>query len=260
MKIYMAADMEGVSGIINSLQTGVSDGRHVEYERGRLLLTEDVNAAVTGALEGGAKKITVLDHHSGGFNFIAEKLHPGAEYITGSPRPSWLPFLDETFDAVFLIGYHAMAGTKPAVLEHTQSSASWKNYYINGIRFGEIGQAAAMAGHFNVPVVFLSGDRASCEEARELLGDIETAAVKEAITRTCAKILPPERGRCLIREKAAEAVKKAREIKPLKLEFPAEIKIEFQRTDGFELYLGRGWKPAGERAAVKKAATALDIL
>ncbi len=260
MKIYIAADMEGISGIVNSLQTGVREGKSCEYERGRKLLTEDVNAAVEGAAAGGAGEIIAVDHHSSGFNFIAADLSPGAEYVTGKPRPSWLPLLDETFDAVFLIGYHAMAGTRPAVLEHTQSSASWRNFYINGRKFGEIGQAAAIAGHFNVPVVFQSGDKASCEEAREFLGHIETAAVKEALTRTCAKILPPERARQLIREKAEKAVKRAKEIKPLRLEFPAEIKIEFQRTDGFELYLKQGWKPAGDRTVVKTAQSALEII
>lgn len=252
--------MEGISGIVNSSQTGIREGKPAEYERGRKLLTEDVNSAVEGAADGGADEIIVIDHHGGGFNFIIEDLSPKAEYITGVPRPSWLPLLDESSDALLLVGFHAMAGTCPGVLEHTQSSAAWRNFYINGEKFGEIGQAAVIAGHFNVPVAFNSGDRASCEEAESLLGDIETAVVKEAVTRTCAKILAPEKARKLIREKAARAVRKAKGLKPFKMDFPAEIKIETQKTDTFESFLNQGWEAAGDRTVAKTAASALDII
>lgn len=222
MKVHIAADMEGISGIVNAFQTGVREGNRAEYERGRKLLTQDVNAAVEGASLAGADEIIVLDHHSSGYNFIAEDLHPKGSCITGAPRPCWIPMLDESFDAFVLVGYHAMWGTYPAVLEHTQSSTSWRNYYINGEKYGEIGQAAAIAGHFGVPVIFQSGDRASCEEAKGLLGEIETAGVKEAITRTCARILPPGTARKLIAEKA--------------------------------------WKLTADRSVVKTAKTALDII
>lgn len=259
MKIYIAVDMEGISGIVNSLQTGVREGKSAGYERGRKLLTEDVNAAVEGASAGGAKEITVLDHHASGFNLIAGDLTPGAEYITGNPRPTWMPMLDKTFDAVFLVGYHAMAGTSPAILEHTQSSVNWRNFYINGEKYGEIGQAAAIAGHYSVPVVFQSGDRASCEESKALLGNIETAVVKEALSRTCAKILSPARARELIKEKAEKAVERIPEFKPLKLNFPAEIKIEFQKTDTAEAYVKNGWELTADRTAVKTAQNALEM-
>ncbi len=260
MKIYIAADMEGISGIVNSFQTGVREGKSAEYERGRKLLTEDVNAAVEGASLAGANEIIVLDHHSSGYNFIVEDLHPKGSYITGAPRPCWIPMLDESFDAFLLIGYHAMAGTSPAVLEHTQSSIAWRNYYINGEKFGEIGQAAVIAGHYEVPVIFHSGDRASCEEAKALIGDIETAEVKKAISRTSARILAPVKARELITEKVKKAVERASEFKPFKIKFPAEIKIETQKTDTAEAYLKSGWKLTGDRTVVKTAETALDII
>ncbi len=260
MKVYMAADMEGISGIVNPLQTGVREGKSAEYESGRRLLTEDVNSAVEGAVLAGADEIVVLDHHGSGFNFIAEDLHPKGAYITGAPRPCWIPTLDESFDAFLLIGYHAMAGTSPAILEHTQSSVSWRNFFINGEKYGEIGQAAIIAGHYGVPVIFQSGDRASCEEAKALLGDMETAEVKEALSRTSAIILPPEKARELITEKVKKALERMHEFKPLKVKFPAEIKIETQKTDTAEAYLKQGWKLTGDRTVVKTAETALEII
>ena len=137
-----------------------------------------------------------------------EKLHPGAKYFTGCGRVSVLDGLDESTDAVMLVGYHAMSGTRKAVLDHTQSSTSWRRYFINGVETGEIGQMAVMAGHFNVPVICVTGDLAATIEAQAFLGDIETATVKEGCSRMSAICLAPVKARELIQSAAKRSLGK----------------------------------------------------
>ncbi|MFH0796168.1 MAG: M55 family metallopeptidase [Candidatus Omnitrophota bacterium] len=260
MKVYISTDMEGISGVVTWQQTGRDEGGPEEYEKARHLLTFDVNAAVEGALAAGAKEIVVMDGHSSGYNFIIEELHPGAQYITGPVRTQILPGLDETFTAMLLVGFHAMAGARNAVLDHTQSSTTWYNYYLNNIKMGEIGQEAVIGGHFGVPVVFVSGDRATCEEARELLGDIEVSIVKEGLTRNCAKILPPVKAREAIASGVSKALKRVSEFKPYVIKPPIEVRLETQNTDVADGYQRAGWKRSDSRTVVKIAKSALEIL
>jgi len=259
MKIYISTDLEGISGVLTWEQTG-RDGKGEAYQKACSLLTQEVNAAVEGTLAGGAQKVVVMDGHGGGFNFIVEELHPQAEHITGTGRNCSYPGLDKTYDAVLLVGYHAMAGTKNAILDHTQSSKTWLNYYLNGQKMGEIGQAAVIAGHYQVPVIFESGDKAACQEAKELLGDIETVEVKEGITRTCGKILAPERSRALIREGVAKALKRIKEFKPYVIKPPIEVKIEFQNTDVADARERAGWPRVDGRTVCRTVDSALKIL
>jgi len=259
MKVYISTDMEGVSGVVTFQQTG-RDIIGPEYEKARHLLTLDVNSAVEGALAAGAEEIVVLDGHGGGYNFIIEELHPGAQYIVGSGSNQIMPGLDETFTAMLLVGYHAMAGAKNAVLDHTQSSKTWYNYYLNNIKMGEIGQCAVIAGHFGVPVVFVSGDKAACEEAKELLGDIEVAIVKEGLTRQCAKILPLVKAREAIASGVSRALKRVSEFKPYVIKPPIEVRLETQNTDVADDYEMKGWKRSDSRTVVKIAKSALEIL
>ena len=261
MKIYIVTDLEGVSGVVTFTDTGRDTNRSgPRYEASRLLLTEDVNAAVQGALDGGATDIIVNDGHGSGSNFVMENLHPGARYLTGSGRVSVLDDLDASTTAVMLVGYHAMSGTPKAVLDHTQSSTSWRRYFINGIETGEIGQMAVIAGHFNVPVVCVTGDLAATIEARALLGDVETVAVKEGRGRTAAICLAPVKAREMIRAAAKRSLGKIGKIKPYKIKIPAEIKLECATTDvadGCE----RGGSERLDAFTVRRMAmSALDIL
>ena len=261
MKIYIITDLEGVSGVVTfndaGRDTNMSGPR---YEAARLLLTEDVNAAVQGALDGGATDIIVNDGHGSGSNFVMENLHPGAKYFTGCGRVSVLDGLDESTDAVILVGYHAMSGTQKAVLDHTQCSITWRRYFINGIETGEIGQMAAIAGHFNVPVVCVTGDLAATIEAKAFLGDVETVAVKEGRSRTSAVCLAPKKARELIRAGVKRSLGKIGKIKPYKIKIPSEIKLECATTDvadGCE----RGGSERLDAFTVRRTAmSALDIL
>jgi len=252
MKVYIFTDMEGISGIVTH---AIWDRSSEAYKIGRVLLTREVNAAIEGAIEGGATRIVVNDGHDGHNNIIVEELHPEAEYEAGDLS------LDETFDAVFLIGFHAMAGTKGAFLDHTQGP-KWYNYYLNGIRVGEIGQCAAIAGYYEVPVVLVTGDAAAVREAKELLGnEIETVIVKYALSRFYARSIHPKRARELIRRAAKRALAKTHLIKPFKLKTPIEVKVEWTTTDvADELERHPGVKRVDARTIIKIVPTALDIL
>ncbi len=157
VKIYIMTDMEGVSGIAREDYTIPTNPT---YQEGRRLLTADVNACIAGCFDGGATEVVARDAHWAGDNFLTEEIDPRATVDHGA-RGLWWGCLDRSFDAVMVVGQHAMAGTVDAFLDHTQSSKDWYEFRINGRLMGELGQCAAMAGHFGVPGVMRAGDRAS---------------------------------------------------------------------------------------------------
>ncbi|MDD5483051.1 MAG: M55 family metallopeptidase [Kiritimatiellae bacterium] len=260
-KIYIVTDLEGISGVLTFTDTGRDTNRSgPRYEAARLLLTEDVNAAVQGALDGGAGEIIVNDGHGGGSNFVMANLHPGARYFSGSGRIKALDGLDESTDAVMLVGFHAMSGTRGAVMDHTQSSAVWHRYFLNGIEMGEIGQMSVIAGHFNAPVICVTGDLAATLEAKALLGDIETAAVKEGRSRTSAICLAPKKARELIRAAAKCSLGKIGKIKPYKIKTPVEIKLECATTDAADSREKGGAERLDGFTVRRVVSSALDIM
>jgi D-amino peptidase len=208
MRILIAADMEGVSGVTHWDQ--VSPGNS-EYRRFRELMTEDVNAAIQGAREAGADDVLVADGHAYGRNILIEKLDSQARLNSGSPSDfAMIQGIDNSIDGVMMIGYHARAGTPHAILDHTWSSSTVANLWINEIVLGETGLNAAVCGHFEVPVIMVSGDQAVCAEALDLLGKIEVAVVKKAAGRMAAECLPPAQAQDKICEAAARAVTRLR--------------------------------------------------
>ena len=227
-KIYIMTDMEGISGVREPFQC---NREHPEWQTARKLLVGDVNAAIAGAFEGGADEVLVSDGHGGGFNFILEEMDPRAKYERPNGARDYLPGLDKTFSGVFQVGAHAMAGTLGGFLDHTQSSVRWFEYKINGQPCGEIGQVGAGAGYYGVPILLVAGDRAACEEAHAFFGDIETVAVKEAITRNRARCLHPQEARELIRQAAKRAVGLVDYIMPWRLEPPIEVTLTYTRQD-----------------------------
>ena len=263
MRIYIMTDMEGASGIRRG-DKGFCSAGGAEYPRGRKLLTGDVNAAVEGALAGGATQVVVNDAHGGGNHVLVEELHPRAvlESPVSGRAGQYLPSLSRRFDAVFIVGAHAMAGTKKAFLDHTQSGTSWYNYSLNGKKYGEIGQFAVIAGHYGVPVVLVTGDLAATREARALLGkSIETVAVKEALSRYVARSIHPPEAHAMIKEAAQRAMAKAGKVKPLKIKCPIKVKLELQRTDQADGYDGRpGIRRLDARTIACTVPTQADIL
>lgn len=226
MKVYISTDLEGVSGVTVWDQT--REMTTALYQHARHLLTREVNAAVAGCLAGGADEVVVMDGHAGGFNFVPDELHPGATYVTGPGRPGVLCGLDESFDAAMLLGYHAMAGTPNAVLAHTQSSKRGDRYWYNGRESGEIAQSALVCGHYDVPVVMVTGDEAACVEARAFLGEeIVAVSVKKGFSINSCQMVPPQRAWEMIRSGAADAIKRVAQCKPYKLDLPIHARLRF---------------------------------
>lgn len=204
MKIYISVDMEGVSGI-NCPDYVTRDGRL--YAVGQRLATADTNAAVRGAFDGGADEVIVADMHGGSGNLLVESLDPRAMLMAGVPHQPRFPFLRGS-DGLFLLGYHAMAGTQGANLEHTMTSAAWHRFCVDGRPYGELGIDAEIAAEYGVPVVMVSGDDKLCVEAQEWLGEVECAQVKWGIGRQSALCLSPARGQELVYEHARRAVER----------------------------------------------------
>ena len=190
------------------------------------LLMGDIAAVAEGLKEAGVDEIYVRDGHGGGDNFIPSHMVSGVHYISG--RATWGPInvLDDSFDGAVLLGYHAMNGTADGVLHHTQSSKIEAKYFYDGIERGEIYQSAALAGHYDVPVMLVTGDEAACREARELLGgDLPAVAVKKGIHREAAIMLAAEDTRPLLIEGAERAVEALPQRKPLKIKLPVHVRV-----------------------------------
>ena len=228
MKILIAADMEGISGVVNWDQ--VSPG-HSEYERFRKIMTGDVNAAIEGALQAGADEIFVADGHAGGYNLLLEDLNPQARLNSGNSAPfGMLQGIDSDIDGVIFVGYHACAGSKNAILDHTWSSSRVANVWLNHKLVGEIGLNAALCGHFGVAILMVSGDQTACGEARALLGEIAVTVVKRATGRTSAECLPVQLSQQKICEAATKAVQQlasGKQTNPFKLAEPVTVTVEF---------------------------------
>lgn len=234
LKVYISADMEGISGIVHSEQV-TTEGH--DYNIARKWMAEDVNSAIEGAIEAGAEIILVNDSHGSMRNILPNDLHPKASLISGSPKPlSMMQGIDSSFSACIFIGYHSKAGTTSSILDHTYSGASIFSIKINGVEMPELGINALVAGYFNVPVIFVSGDSEVCRQAKSILGDkIVTVAVKEGYGRTSAKLLPMDEARKRIREGVKLALEKLNEMKPFKMNPPYNFEIEFLYSSQAEM-------------------------
>jgi D-amino peptidase len=230
MRVYISVDMEGVAGVVHENQTDPTDPRHAgEYNRFRRLMTGEANAAIEGALAAGATRVLVNDSHWLMRNLLAEELHPAAELLSGGPKlRSMVEGVDLGFDAAMFVGYHAMAGTMHAVIDHTYSGLVHQ-VWLNGEAVGELGINAAFAGVHGVPVAMVSGDQALAAEARALLGaGVETVIVKQAVGRFAARSVSPVESCRRIREGATTALR--RQHAPLVLERPIRLKVELALT------------------------------
>ena len=242
MRVHVISDMEGVAGIVKWQQT---TGGEKLYDEGRVLYTEEINAAVRGAKAAGATEIVVMDCHGAGgaydFNsLLPELLDPACEYVVQQEWTEYTSFLESGCDAALFVGMHAMAGTADGVLSHTVSGQAWQNLSFNGTLVGETGINAALCGHWGVPVVLVTGDRAVCNEARELLGEgLTTVEVKEGLGRFSARLKTPHEARELIEAGAKQALSDLSAVAPYDPGKPCEIEIRFTTSDRMQEYVNR---------------------
>lgn len=220
MRVLIACDMEGISGVVHWEQV---DPQHAEYQRFRSIMTDEINAAIDGAIDGGATAVTVTDGHHSGHNLLIERLHPPARLISGGPAPLSMVHGVAGVDVAFFIGYHARANTAEAILCHTWTD-DVRHVWLNDREVGEIGLNAAVCGSFNVPIGLITGDEAAASEARDLLGQLETVAVKRALGRMSAECYPIEDNQRAIRLAAAHAM--IHQPAPFKVEAPITLRVE----------------------------------
>jgi len=226
LKVHISADMEGVVGAVTGEQLGPSG---FEYQRFRKLMTNEVNAAIKAARNAGATEIVVADSHGNGQNLLIEDLPADITLVRSWPRPlGMMQGIDDTFDAAIFLGYHSSTTNPTGVRAHTMSSGSLAGVRINGIDMPEAGINAAIAGHFGVPIVMISGDDAIVEEAQGLIGDIEGAVVKWNYGFHSARTLMPEAAYSLIGEAVANSLGRIGEIEPYHFEGPIEVEITFK--------------------------------
>lgn len=256
MKLLVAADMEGITGVVDWNHV---DSTHPEYARFRRQMTADVNAAIHGAFAGGVDEVVVSDGHGDKTNLLIEEIDPRARLNSGSGPLAMVQGIDGGVDAIFFVGYHAKAGTPNAILCHTVSSRRIRNVWLNGKLVGEAGMNAATCGYYGAPVLLATGDLALCREASEELPGTETVTTKRASGMAAAECLPPEVTARLIEEAAEKAVlrfKNGLGPAPVRLDGPAQYTIEFVLASQADR---AAMVPGAERLEGRKVALRADV-
>lgn len=227
LKVYISADMEGITGVVTGDQLGPAG---FEYNRFREFMTESVLAAIEGAREAGATEFVVSDSHGNGESLLIERFPEDVTIVRSWPRPlGMMQGIDSTFDAVLFIGYHAATTNPAGVRAHTLSSAHYAAVKLNGIAVPEAGISAAIAGHYGVPVVMISGDNVAVSEAQQLIDrNIAGAVVKQAIGFHSAATLTPKAAEKIIREQAKAGVERRAQIEPWVLKKPVRLDLTFK--------------------------------
>lgn len=232
MKVFISADIEGITGLVSWSQCGRPNSDHFDYRWARERMTADVNAAIRGARRGGATEIVVKDSHGNSKNLLVDQLEPGVRLISGhgATTGGMMAGIDRSFAAAMLVGYHAMAGTPQAVMEHTVTGFVHR-LSINGMPAGEIALSTGVAGCFDVPVVMVSSDAAGCKEAEALIPAVRTASVKTALGRYMAECLHPSETLEMIEDAAYQGVFHSGQVDPWLPDSPTKIVIELNRSE-----------------------------
>ena len=259
LKVFISVDMEGVTGVVN-VDDASRGGK--DYDYFRQTMTREANAAIEGALAAGATEIIVRDSHGSALNLLPEMLNRNSKLLRDwSEGPMYMmEGIDETYDAAIYVGYHARAGTTNGVLDHT-SSGNVTDVKINGISMPETGYNALMAGYYDVPVVFVAGDQAVCDQAEELLGNVETVAVKEGIG-AAALNLHPEVARERIREGVERALRNLDDYETYKLEPPYTLRLTLKTEQNIyrAVALYPGAKRSGDWEVTYEADDVMEII
>jgi D-amino peptidase len=217
--VFVITDAEGVAGVCRQALTETTSPEM------RQLLAGETNAAVEGFLAGGADEVIVWDGHGGSASLSAQSIHPRARLVHGGLSPNML--LDRGFAAVAFVGQHARANRRPAVMAHSYSSLGIQKMLVNGQPVGEIETRAALAGHFGVPVIFLSGDHAAAEDLRAIAPTAVMVAVKEALGYYACISMSAAAAREAITEGARRSMQELQRMRPYKVEGPVTIEVEY---------------------------------
>jgi D-amino peptidase len=227
MKVYISADIEGICGVVDIDHTK-RDGK--DYRIARKLMAKEVNAAVEGAFRGGASEVVVNDGHGSMINLITEDLDERVRIISGSYKPIAMVQGVEGCNAAFFVGYHSRAGTLDAIMDHTYHGRVVYTIRLNGKEMGELGMNASLAGYYRVPVVLVSGDKKTTDEALFLLKDVEVVTTKEGLGRFAAQSNHPSVVREEIEKKAQKAIETLDRFHPLVLDPPFRLEMDFMLT------------------------------
>ncbi len=226
LKVYISVDMEGITGVVSNEQLGPGG---FEYQRAREFMTAEALAAIQGARDAGATEIVVSDSHGNGQNLLIDQFPDDVTIVRSWPRPlMMMEGIDSTFAAAVFIGYHASTANVRGVRAHTMSSATLTGVALNGRQVPEGGMNAAIAGHFGVPVVMVSGDDAAVEEVQRFAAGMEGAVVKRAISFHSAATMTPKAGQALIRERVRAGIEKRARIAPFVLPGAVTADISFK--------------------------------
>jgi D-amino peptidase len=228
MKVFISSDMEGTAGVVDWAQCTPGSPEYDDY---RTLLQAEVNAAIEGAMAAGATSFLVNDSHSTMRNLRPDDLAGRARYLSGRHKPLYMmQGLDESFDAVFFVSYHGSMATS-STLSHTYNPAAVAEVRLNGDVVGESGLNALVALAHGVPVVLVTGDDVTAEEARRVCPTVHTSVVKRSINRFAADSLHPADARHLIRETAELAMSSLPDARPPAIDLPATLDVTFRNPD-----------------------------
>jgi D-amino peptidase len=227
-KIFISVDLEGITGVVQPAQLGPEG---FEYQRAREWMTAEVNAAIQGARDTGPAEVVVCDSHGNGQSVLIDKLPDDVRIVRGFPRPlEMMQGIDDSFAAAAFIGYHASEWTADAVRGHTISSAKLLGVKLNGMEVSEGIYNAALAGHFGVPVAFVSGDRLAVTQLQKIAPAAEGAIVKEPFGYHSAMTVTPAKGQALIRDGMKRAMGKLGSLQPYRVRQPIDLEVGFKLT------------------------------
>lgn len=233
MKLFLSTDFEGTSGIVAWEQ--IIEG-NAEYEQGRKLLTNEVNAVITGALAGGATEFVVNDFHHSMRNLHPQDLSGQATLITGRHKPLYMmEGLDASFDGACFVSYHGSIGAEQAILSHTYNPAAIWEVRINGEIVGESGINALVAAHYGVPIIFVSGDAVTAQEAQTIAPNAVKVVVKQSLGRFAAAHLHPTVACDMLHAGAVRATRDIATMQPPQFTLPVSLEITFLVADMAEM-------------------------
>jgi D-amino peptidase len=227
MRFYISADIEGIVGVVSREHTSPQG---FEYERARDWMSDTVAAACEAAYAAGASEIVISDSHGSGQNIKLERLPQTVQLVRSGPRPLAMMQGIEfgTYEGAMFLGYHSGSTASAGILGHTMRSVALREVRLNGRVLNEAGVNAAIAGHFGVPIIMISGDDAFVAETREILGDVEAATVKWVHSLLSARTLMPQAAYALVREAVTRAIERRRQFEPFVMPGPIELQVSFK--------------------------------